>query len=183
MKRELEMLTNEPPPGISCWNINDKLDELRASILGNEESPFESGIFKLEINIPNRYPFEPPVIKFITPIYHPNIDNGGRICLDLLKMKPKGCWRPSLNIATLLKSIQLLMSHPNPQDPLMADIANEFSSNKCLFVKKAKEWTQKYAMDEKITKQKEIETTDSRKRTSMTDEDAVPAKRILSDVN
>uniref|UniRef100_A0A674J8K7 UBC core domain-containing protein n=1 Tax=Terrapene triunguis TaxID=2587831 RepID=A0A674J8K7_9SAUR len=54
-------------------------------------------------------------IRFLTPIYHPNIDSAGRICLD-------GAWRPSLNISTLLTSIQLLMSEPNPDDPLMADI-------------------------------------------------------------
>lgn len=38
-----------------------------------------------------RYPFEPPSVRFVTPIFHPNIDTSGRICLDTLKMPPKVC--------------------------------------------------------------------------------------------
>ena len=63
-----------------------------------------------------------PKVHFVTPIYHPNIDSAGRICLDTLNMPPKGAWKPSLNISTVLASIQLLMSHPNPDDGLMVDI-------------------------------------------------------------
>ncbi|XP_070112025.1 ubiquitin-conjugating enzyme E2 T isoform X2 [Equus caballus] len=92
-----------------------------------------------------RYPFEPPQIRFLTPIYHPNIDSAGRICLDVLKLPPKGAWRPSLNIATVLTSIQLLMSEPNPDDPLMADISSEFKYNKPVFLKNARQWTEKHA--------------------------------------
>ncbi|XP_041278609.1 ubiquitin-conjugating enzyme E2 T isoform X2 [Onychostruthus taczanowskii] len=121
LRRELSLLATEPPPGITCWQ-NGQLDDLRAQILGGVDTPYEKGIFNLEIIVPERYPFEPPKIRFLTPIYHPNIDSAGRICLDVLKLPPKGAWRPSLNISTLLTSIQLLMAEPNPDDPLMANI-------------------------------------------------------------
>ncbi|NWX54885.1 UBE2T enzyme, partial [Promerops cafer] len=144
LTRELSLLATEPPPGITCWQ-NGQLDDLRAQILGGVDTPYEKGIFNLEIIVPERYPFEPPKIRFLTPIYHPNIDSAGRICLDVLKLPPKGAWRPSLNISTLLTSIQLLMAEPNPDDPLMADISSEYKYNKQLFLRNAREWTEKYA--------------------------------------
>ncbi|KAM9828449.1 ubiquitin-conjugating enzyme E2 T isoform 2-T2 [Syngnathus typhle] len=122
LKRELDMLTKEPPPGITCWQTEERIDDLQAQIVGGSGTPYEGGVFTLEIKIPERYPFEPPKMRFLTPIYHPNIDTAGRICYDALKLPPKGAWRPSLNLSTLLTSIQLLMSEPNPDDPLMADI-------------------------------------------------------------
>ncbi|XP_068275535.1 ubiquitin-conjugating enzyme E2 T [Nyctibius grandis] len=149
LKRELSLLATEPPPGVTCWQNENQLDELRAQILGGADTPYEKGIFNLEIVVPERYPFEPPKIRFLTPIYHPNIDSAGRICLDVLKLPPKGAWRPSLNISTLLTSIQLLMAEPNPDDPLMADISSEYKYNKQLFLLRAKEWTEKYASQQK----------------------------------
>ncbi|XP_032898374.1 ubiquitin-conjugating enzyme E2 T isoform X1 [Amblyraja radiata] len=149
LKKELQLLANQPPPGISCWQNCDQTDELRAQIMGGANSPYEGGIFNLEIIVPERYPFEPPKIRFLTPIYHPNIDTAGRICLDILKLPPKGAWRPSLNISTVLTSIHLLMSEPNPDDPLMADISSEFKYNRQSFLENAKQWTLKHAKQTK----------------------------------
>ncbi|XP_047447359.1 ubiquitin-conjugating enzyme E2 T [Mugil cephalus] len=150
LKRELQMLSTEPPPGITCWQSEEQMDDLRAQIVGGTGTPYEGGLFSLEVKIPDRYPFEPPKIRFLTPIYHPNIDNSGRICHDALKLPPKGAWKPSLNISTVLTSIQLLMAEPNPDDPLMADISSEFKYNKQLFMEKARKWTKEHAV-QKIT--------------------------------
>ena len=60
-------------------------------------------------------------------------------------MRPKGSWKPSLNVATVLTSIRLLLAEPNPFDPLMEDIANEYQFSRQRFIDKAQTWTQNYA--------------------------------------
>ncbi|XP_054464490.1 ubiquitin-conjugating enzyme E2 T [Anoplopoma fimbria] len=185
LKRELQMLSTEPPPGITCWQTEERIDELRAQIVGGTGTPYEGGLFSLEINVPERYPFEPPKMRFLTPIYHPNIDNSGRICHDALKLPPKGAWRPSLNISTVLTSIQLLMTDPNPDDPLMADVSSEFKYNKQLFTEKARKWTQEHAVQKNkgVVEGNKENTPDqkasSRKREALgTDQEAVePPKK------
>lgn len=67
----------------------------------------------------------PPKVRFLTKIYHPNIDRLGRICLDILKDK----WSPALQIRTVLLSIQALLSAPNPDDPLANDVAEQWKTN------------------------------------------------------
>ncbi|GAB0199982.1 ubiquitin-conjugating enzyme E2 T [Grus americana] len=176
LKRELSLLTTEPPPGITCWQNESQLDDLRAQILGGADTPYEKGIFNLEIVVPERYPFEPPKIRFLTPIYHPNIDSAGRICLDVLKLPPKGAWRPSLNISTLLTSIQLLMAEPNPDDPLMADISSEYKYNKQLFLLNAREWTEKYASQQKKVS-KPLEEKINQSKTGTTNDSAVQKRK------
>nr|CAG4711997.1 unnamed protein product [Naegleria fowleri] len=162
MKGELQLLMNQPPHGIAAYpKSEDSIDILEAKIQGTQGTPYENGEFVLEITIPDRYPTLPPNVRFITRIYHPNIDSGGRICLDLLNMPPKGGWKPSINLSTLLASIKLLMDEPNGDDGLMADITEQFRNNRPLFEKTAREWTKKYALtdnnnnDQSLTLQEE----------------------------
>ena len=161
VKKELERLKKDPPHGVSCWPKEGRIDCLEAKLVGAKETAYEGGVFKLEIRLPDRYPFEPPQVKFITKIYHPNIDSAGRICLDVLKSPPQGQWKPSQNISTILTSIQLLLSEPNPDDGLMADISQEYKQNKPAFLKKAKEWVDLYAKADQTNSKLDQETLKS----------------------
>ncbi|RAL37205.1 hypothetical protein DM860_004127 [Cuscuta australis] len=154
MQREFKLLLSDPPPGAafpslcssSSSSAAPSLSSIDAEIEGPEGSVYANGVFRLKIQIPERYPFHPPVVTFVTPIYHPNIDNGGRICLDILNLPPKGAWQPSLNISSVLTSIGLLLSEPNPDDGLMHDASKEYKYNMQAFYQKARSMTERFAM-------------------------------------
>ncbi|QRV78416.1 ubiquitin-conjugating enzyme [Ceratobasidium sp. AG-Ba] len=123
--KETERLNADPAPGISAAPHEDNLRYFDVTITGPDGSPFAGGIFKLELFLPEEYPMAPPKVRFLTKIYHPNIDKLGRICLDILKDK----WSPALQIRTVLLSIQALLSAPNPDDPLATDVAKHYKED------------------------------------------------------
>ena len=141
IQKELLNLQTDPPSSCSAGPIGEDLFKWQATIMGPEDSPYDGGIFMLTINFPQDYPFKPPKIKFDTKIYHCNINANGGICLDILKDQ----WSPALTISKVLLSICSLLTDPNPDDPLVPDIANQFRKNRAQFDMTAREYTIKYA--------------------------------------
>lgn len=140
IQKEQKDLLIDPPSNCSAGPTEDMF-VWDASIMGPEGSAYYGGIFKLKINFPLDYPFKPPKIQFITKIYHPNISPSGSICLDILK----GKWSPALTIAKVLLSISSLLTEPNPEDPLVPEIADILREDKQKFEEIARAWTQCYA--------------------------------------
>ncbi|KZL82238.1 ubiquitin-conjugating enzyme e2 35, partial [Colletotrichum incanum] len=140
--KETERLMAEPVPGISAVPHEDNLRYFDVEIHGPTQSPYEGGVFKLELFLPDDYPMTPPKIRFLTKIFHPNVDKLGRICLDVLKNN----WSPALQIRTILLSIQALLGAPNPDDPLAADVAKSWKEDEQAAIATAKEWTAKFAV-------------------------------------
>jgi ubiquitin-conjugating enzyme E2 N len=140
--KETQRLLTEPAPGISASPSEDNLRYFNVMILGPTSSPYEGGVFKLELFLPEDYPMAPPKVRFLTKIYHPNIDKLGRICLDILKDK----WSPALQIRTVLLSIQALLSAPNPDDPLADEVAQDWKADEAKAMETARLWTRQHAM-------------------------------------
>ena len=142
VNKELLDLNKDPPTGCSAGPVGDDMLHWEATIMGPPNSSFQGGVFFLAIIIPTDYPFKPPKICFKTKIYHPNINSNGSICLDILRSQ----WSPALTISKVLLSICSLLCDPNPNDPLVPEIARLFKSDREKYDKVAREWTAKYAM-------------------------------------
>ncbi|ESO10735.1 hypothetical protein HELRODRAFT_185270 [Helobdella robusta] len=140
--KETQRLKAEPVPGIEATPDENNARYFHVIVVGPKDSPYEGGVFKLELFLPEEYPMSAPKVRFMTRIYHPNIDKLGRICLDILKEK----WSPALQIRTVLLSIQALLSAPNPDDPLANDVAEQWKVNEAQAIETARQWTRRYAM-------------------------------------
>ena len=173
LARELDMLCKDPPPGITARVVpgtarregeaeaeadgsreggkeqaaaNGEQDvNLTVTVLGPAGTPFEGGRFVLDVRLTPQYPFDAPGIRFVTRVFHPNVDESGRICLDSLKLPPAGSWRPSLNLTQVLSQIQILLGEPGLGDPLRPEVAEMFQSDREQYDRTAREWTARYA--------------------------------------
>ncbi|KAK7829423.1 hypothetical protein U0070_007197 [Myodes glareolus] len=155
--QELSDLQRDPPAHCSAGPVGDDLFHWQATIMGPKpfmpftpggnhsglctccgrtlmrpvvsfqpDSAYQGGVFFLTVHFPTDYPFKPPKIAFTTKIYHPNINSNGSICLDILRSQ----WSPALTVSKVLLSICSLLCDPNPDDPLVPDIAQIYKSDK-----------------------------------------------------
>jgi len=141
----------------------------RGTLKGPSGTPYEGGIFSIDIRLPPDYPFVPPKMKYETKIWHPNISSEtGAICLDILKNE----WSPALTVRTALISLQALMSAPEPDDPQDAVVAKQYKSDIAQFNSTAKYWTETYAIpkgdeDTSVKKLQEMGFTDEQCRAAL----------------
>lgn len=141
IQKELSLLLKDPPDNCSAGPIEDNMFHWEGTIIGPTETVYEGGVFNLDIQFPKNYPFKPPKVRFLTKIYHPNINSGGFICLDIFKEN----WSPALTISKVLLSLCSLLTDPNPDDPLVVSIADEYVNDREKYNNTARSWTQIYA--------------------------------------
>eukprot|EP00090_Calanus_glacialis_P031527 TRINITY_DN5224_c0_g1_i1.p1 TRINITY_DN5224_c0_g1~~TRINITY_DN5224_c0_g1_i1.p1 ORF type:complete len:200 (-),score=72.77 TRINITY_DN5224_c0_g1_i1:278-877(-) len=128
--------------GVQLELVADDLTELAGTVAGPPDTPYAGGKYKLEIKIPDTYPFNPPKVRFITKIWHPNVSSvTGAICLDILKDQ----WAAAMTLRTVLLSIQALLAAPEPDDPQDAVVARQYQDNFHIFNATAQHWATVYA--------------------------------------
>ena len=142
LAKEMKEMKHDPPFGCSVAPIKSTdLTRWRGTISGPRDTPYEGGIFQLSLEFPSDYPFHAPKVKFLTKVYHPNINSDGEICLDILKDQ----WTPALKVGQVLLSIASLLETPNPDDPLHTESANMYKSNRAKYDEIVRQYVQKYA--------------------------------------
>ncbi|OQV22634.1 putative Ubiquitin-conjugating enzyme E2 L3 [Hypsibius exemplaris] len=114
-------------------------------LLMPEHPPYNKGAFLLDVVFPIEYPFKPPKINLHTKIYHPNINEEGQVCLNIMKADN---WKPATKIEDVIRSLLELINEPEPDHycyTLRADLAEEFTKDKRKFMKNAEEFTKQHA--------------------------------------
>lgn len=117
---DFKNLVQSKPSSYMASPYKDDIRKWAAVILGPEDTPWQGAALCLSMEFLPDYPTKPPVIKFLTKVYHPNVYGDGSICLDILKDK----WSPAYDISSVLVSVQNLLTDPNPMSPANGEAAN-----------------------------------------------------------
>ena len=121
LRKEAADAQRSTEPDLVLAPQQDNLQSWRAWVAGPTDTPFEGGVFELELNIGVRYPLAPPVVRVTTPLFHPNIhDRTGEVCLDILKE----AWSPAWTLVSVVRAVRALLAAPNADSPLNCDAGN-----------------------------------------------------------
>jgi ubiquitin-conjugating enzyme E2 D/E len=123
--------------------VDNDITKWQVALPGPDGTPYFGGTFLIEVSFPNDYPFSPPKINFATKIYHPNIDHKGNVCISILRSSE---WKPTYTIVTVFQGLVMLLAMPNPDDPLVPEIAAIMMTDMYRYERIAGEWTVRYGM-------------------------------------
>ncbi|KPM42576.1 hypothetical protein AK830_g3985 [Neonectria ditissima] len=132
------------PPTIPSKPLTDaSRQEFFVRFKGPAETPFEGGIWKVHVELPETYPYKSPSIGFVNRIFHPNIDElSGSVCLDVINQT----WSPMFDMINIFEVfLPQLLRYPNPTDPLNGEAAALLIREPKSYDIKVKEYVQKYA--------------------------------------
>ena len=119
--------------------VNDNMQEFYVRFKGPKETPFDGGLWKIHVELPDQYPYRSPSIGFVNRIFHPNIDEmyampspllscpsdadmrrSGSVCLDVINQT----WSPMFDMVNIFETfLPQLLRYPNPTDPLNGEAA------------------------------------------------------------
>ena len=142
LQKELVDIRKEEFPMFRNITVDEANVLFWSGLIVVNEAPYNKGAFKIEIVFPAEYPFKPPKITFKTKIYHPNVDEKGQVCLPIISADN---WKPATKTLQVIQALVTLIREPEPEHPLRADIAEEYSKDRKKFMKNAEEHTKKFA--------------------------------------
>lgn len=138
--------------------INDGMNEFYVEFNGPRDSPYQGGVWKIRVELPDAYPYKSPSIGFVNKIFHPNVDEmSGSVCLDVINQT----WSPMFDLVNVFEVfLPQLLLYPNPTDPLNGEAAALMMRDRQVYEQKVKEYCARYAKPEDVGKQEEEESSD-----------------------
>lgn len=147
LTKEFQKLSQEPNSFFSAGLIDDDIFRWRVTIIGPAKTPYEGGVFPAVLEFPDDYPDNPPKMKFLCPMYHPNIKETGEVCISILHPPGEDIyeyedrserWLPIHTVETIIISVISMLSDPNPESPENLDAARTYRNDKHEYMRKVR---------------------------------------------
>ncbi|KAJ8261469.1 hypothetical protein COCON_G00171920 [Conger conger] len=142
LRKELSELQTTPMKNFRHIIVDERNILSWQGLIVPDNAPYNKGAFRIEIVFPSEYPFKPPKIMFKTKIYHPNIDEKGQVCLPIISAEN---WKPATKTDQVIQALVTLVNDPEPDHPLRADLAEEYSKERSKFFRNAEEFTKRHS--------------------------------------
>jgi ubiquitin-conjugating enzyme E2 G1 len=139
LQKQFNEIQNDSICGFSVGLIHDDLYRWRVTLLGPPKTAYESGAFPLLIEFPIDFPTSPPSIRFLCPMYHPNVRDSGEVCISILMPADQAdgdCWLPARTVASVLIFLISLLSDPNCEAPENIDTTRTYVMDKVEYARK-----------------------------------------------
>ena len=143
--------------GINVGLVNKNLFNWNVLLCGGIDSPYEGGLFTLNVKFPDNFPKGRPSIYFITPIYHINVSS---IKHSVLFPMINDRWNESASMEEVLSQLFLIFYEKDPREPKSLEMYDECRNNPELYINKIKYFTKKYASFDDPTDNNNIDIWD-----------------------
>jgi len=139
LRKQLQELNKNPVEGFSAGIIEESdIYKWVVMVIGPPDTPYEGGFFKCHLLFPKDYPVKPPKLKFVSEIWHPNIDKDGLVCISILHEagddnfgyeSASERWLPVHTVETIMLSVISMLADPNDESPANVDAAVEWRND------------------------------------------------------
>ncbi|EOY18181.1 Ubiquitin carrier protein 7 isoform 1 [Theobroma cacao] len=153
LQKQLKDLCKNPVDGFSAGLVDENnVFEWNVTIMGPPDTLYEGGCFNAIMKFPEDYPVNPPTVRFISEMWHPNVFRSGNVCISILHSPgddPDGYelaserWNPLHTVESIVLSIISMLSSPNDESPANVDAAIDWRENVEEFKQKVKRCVKK----------------------------------------
>jgi ubiquitin-conjugating enzyme E2 G1 len=144
LTNQLKEMQQNSNSSFSAGLVGDDVFKWRVTVIGPRETPYEGGIFPASLEFPITFPQQPPKMRFLCSMFHPNIRTTGEVCIsilhppgeDIYEYEDRGeRWTPIHTVESIILSVISMLSDPNCESPENVEAARVYRTDKAEYMR------------------------------------------------